>query len=165
MGYLPNAHILMAEKPELLEAFSQLASNIFQSQEIDLQTKQLIALASSISSGCKYCQAHTSHGADRAGVDVKKISEILNYTDSSYYTQKEKAVLDLAFAAGKTPNSSSQKHFDNLKKYYSKGQIIDIVSVISLFGYLNRWNDTLGTALEDVPDEFVEKQLKPLGWI
>ena len=165
MGYLPNAHILMAEKPELLEAFSQLASNIFQSQEIDLQTKQLIALASSISSGCKYCQAHTSHGADRAGVDVKKISEILNYTDSSYYTQKEKAVLDLAFAAGKTPNSSSQKHFDNLKKYYSKGQILDIVSVISLFGYLNRWNDTLGTALEDVPDEFVEKQLKPLGWI
>tara|TARA_B100001564_G_scaffold359008_1_gene379307 strand:+ start:982 stop:1572 length:591 start_codon:yes stop_codon:yes gene_type:complete len=165
MGYLPNAHILMAEKPELLAAFSQLASNIFQSKEIDLQTKQLIALASSISSGCKYCQAHTSHGADRAGVDVKKITEILNYSDSSYYTQKEKAVLDLAFAAGKTPNSSSQSHFDNLKKYYSKGQILDIVSVISLFGYLNRWNDTLGTALEDVPDEFVEKQLKPLGWI
>ena len=165
MGYLPNAHILMAERPELLDAFSQLASNIFQTQEIDLQTKQLIALASSISSGCKYCQAHTSHGADRAGVEVKKISEILNYKDSAYYTQKEKAVLDLAFAAGKTPNLSSQKHFDNLKKYYSKGQILDIVSVISLFGFLNRWNDTLGTALEDVPDEFVEKKLKPLGWI
>ena len=165
MGYLPNAHILMAERPELLEAFSQLASNIFQTQEIDLQTKQLIALASSISSGCKYCQAHTSHGADRAGVEVKKISEILNYKDSAYYTQKEKAVLDLAFAAGKTPNLSSQKHFDNLKKYYSKGQILDIVSVISLFGFLNRWNDTLDTALEDVPDEFVEKKLKPLGWI
>jgi uncharacterized peroxidase-related enzyme len=164
MGYLPNAHILMAEKPELLAAFSQLASNIFQSKEIDLQTKQLIALASSISSGCKYCQAHTSHGADRAGVDVKKITEILKYSESSYYTQKEKAVLDLAFAAGKTPNSSSQEHFDNLKKYYSKGQILEIVSVISLFGFLNRWNDTLGTALEDVPDKFIEKQLKPLGW-
>ena len=106
MGYLPNAHILMAEKPELLMAFSQLASTYFSSQEIDLQTKQLIALASSISSGCKYCQAHTSHGADRAGVDVKKISEILNYTDSDLLYEKEKAVLDLAFAAGKTPNEA-----------------------------------------------------------
>ena len=51
------------------------------------------------------------------------------------------------------------------KKYFSKKEIIDIVSVISLFGYLNRWNDTLGTVLEDIPEEFVEDNLKPLGWI
>ena len=46
-----------------------------------------------------------------------------------------------------------------------KRQIVDIVSVISLFGFLNRWNDTLGTALEDVPENFVNDKLKPLGWI
>ena len=50
------------------------------------------------------------------------------------------------------------------KKYFSDGQIIDIVSVISMFGFLNRWNDTLGTKLEDVPKDFVEEKLKPLGW-
>ena len=49
-------------------------------------------------------------------------------------------------------------------KYFSKKEIIDIVSVIALFGYLNRWNDTLGTVLEDVPENFVENKLKPLGW-
>jgi hypothetical protein len=38
------------------------------------------------------------------------------------------------------------------------------VAVIALFGFLNRWNDTLGTVLEDVPKEFVEKELQPLGW-
>ena len=59
---------------------------------------------------------------------------------------------------------STKKHFDNLKQYFSKKQIIDIVAVISLFGYLNRWNDTLGTELEDIPEDFIEKQLKPLGW-
>ena len=46
----------------------------------------------------------------------------------------------------------------------SDDQIIDIVSVISMFGFLNRWNDTLGTRLEDVPKSFVEEKLKPLGW-
>ena len=40
----------------------------------------------------------------------------------------------------------------------------DIVSVISMFGFLNRWNDTLGTKLEDVPKSFVDEKLKPLGW-
>jgi hypothetical protein len=33
-----------------------------------------------------------------------------------------------------------------------------------MFGFLNRWNDTLGTKLEDVPKDFVEEKLKPLGW-
>ena len=165
MGYLPNAHLLMAERPELLMNFSNLASTIFQAEGIDIQTKQLIALASSLSSGCKYCQAHTSHGAERAGVSANKISDILKYTESDLYDDKERALLDLAFAAGKTPNECNKNHFDQLKKYFSKKEIIDIVSVISLFGYLNRWNDTLGTVLEDIPEEFVEDNLKPLGWI
>ena len=165
MGYLPNAHLTMSERPELLKAFSGLAGAVFQSDGLDAGTKQLIALASSLSAGCKYCQAHTSHGAERAGIEETKIADILNYSESEQFSESEKAVLDLAFAAGKVPNSSNQKHFDNLIKYYSKKEIVDIVSVISLFGFLNRWNDTLGTALEDVPENFVNDKLKPLGWI
>ena len=164
MGYVPNAHLTMAEKPELLMAFSNLAMTIFQSEGIDMQTKQLIALASSLSSGCKYCQAHTSHGAERAGTNEQKIAEILNYAESDYYSDEERAVLDLAFASGRAPNISNATHFNELKKYFSDDQIIDIVSVISMFGFLNRWNDTFGTRLEDVPKDFVEEKLKPLGW-
>ena len=164
MGYVPNAHLTMAEKPELLLAFSNLAMTIFQSEEIDMQTKQLIALASSLSSGCKYCQAHTSHGAERAGTNEQKIAEILNYTESDYYSDEERAVLDLAFASGRARNDSNPEHFNELKKYFSDDKIIDIVSVISMFGFLNRWNDTFGTKLEDVPKDFVEEKLKPLGW-
>ena len=165
MGYLPNAHLTMSERPELLKAFSGLAGAVFQSDGLDAGTKQLIALASSLSAGCKYCQAHTSHGAERAGIEEKKIADILNYSESEQFSESEKAVLDLAFAAGKVPNNSNQKHFDKLIKYYSKKEIVDIVSVISLFRFLNRWNDTLGTALEDVPENFVNDKLKPLGWI
>jgi len=164
MGYVPNAHLAMAERPELLTAFSSLAMTVFQSEGIDMQTKQLIALASSLSSGCKYCQAHTSHGAERAGTKEEKITEILNYSESDHYSDEERAVLDLAFASGRAPNESNAAHFNELKKYFSDDQIIDIVSVISMFGFLNRWNDTLGTKLEDVPKDFVEEKLKPLGW-
>jgi len=94
----------------------------------------------------------------------EKIAEILNYAESDYYSDEERAVLDLAFASGRAPNISNAAHFNELKKYFSDDQIIDIVSVISMFGFLNRWNDTLGTKLEDVPRDFVEEKLKPLGW-
>ena len=77
MGYLPNSYLLMADKPELLEAFAKMSAAVFNTVSLDMQSKQLIALASSLSSGCKYCQSHTSHGAERAGVTNEKISDIL----------------------------------------------------------------------------------------
>lgn len=156
MGYVPNSSLLMAENPDLFKSFSNLASVIFMSKNIEPDLIQLIALASSISSGCKYCQSHTSHGANKAGVDPKKILEILNYENSDLYSQYEKAVLNLSFAAGENPNSSSKEHFDELKKYFSKKAVIDIVAVISLFGFLNRWNDTLGSEIEEVPNSFMQ---------
>ena len=98
------------------------------------------------------------HGADDS-IELKDIK-----SEGYINDDKEKAILDLSFAAGKTPNQSAQRHFDNLHKHFSKKEITDIVSVIALFGFLNRWNDTMGTVLEDVPENFVENQLKPLGW-
>ena len=164
MGYLPNSYLLMAENPILLNAFSGLTNAVFASDEIDNQTKQLIALASSLSSGCKYCQSHTSHGAERAGVPVEKISEILDYENSIHFSEKEKSFLSLAFASGKIPNQANKNHFDSLRKFFNPAQITMIVSVISLFGFLNRWNDTFGTEIEKLPGDFVENELIPLGW-
>tara|TARA_B100000886_G_scaffold113311_1_gene76185 strand:- start:1 stop:576 length:576 start_codon:yes stop_codon:yes gene_type:complete len=164
MGYLPNSYLLMADKPELLEAFAKMSAAVFNSVSLDTQSKQLIALASSLSSGCKYCQSHTSHGAERAGVVNDKIADILNYQNSEHYDAKEVALLDLAFASGEVPNGATKTHFDNLKKYYSKQQIIDMVSVISFFGFLNRWNDTFGTEIESVPAQYIDEILKPKNW-
>ena len=164
MGYLPNSYLLMADKPELLEAFAKMSAAVFNTVSLDVQSKQLIALASSLSSGCKYCQSHTSHGAERAGVDNDKIADILNYQNSEHYDAKEVALLDLAFASGEVPNGAKKTHFDNLKKYYSKQQIIDMVSVIAFFGFLNRWNDTFGTEIEAVPAKYIDEVLKPKNW-
>ena len=164
MGYLPNSYLLMADKPELLEAFAKMSAAVFNTVSLDVQSKQLIALASSLSSGCKYCQSHTSHGAERAGVANDKIADILNYQKSEHYDAKEVALLDLAFASGEVPNGATKTHFDNLKKYYSKQQIVDMVSVIAFFGFLNRWNDTFGTEIEAVPARYIDEVLKPKNW-
>ena len=97
-------------------------------------------------------------------MNPEKIAEILKYKESNHFSLSERAALDLAFSAGVTPNASKKEHFVELQEHFSDEAIIDIVAVIALFGFLNRWNDTLGSKLEDVPKEFVEKELKPLGW-
>jgi uncharacterized peroxidase-related enzyme len=164
MGYLPNAYLLMADKPDLMHAFAKMSASVFKDDILDIQSKQLIALASSLSAGCKYCQSHTSHGAERAGVPNEKIANILNYKTSSHYEPSEVALLDLAFASGEVPNKANKAHFDQLKEFYSKEQILEVVAVISFFGFLNRWNDTFGTEIEAVPANYLQNELKPANW-
>ena len=164
MGYLPNAYLLMADKPDLMLAFAKMSASVFSADVLDIPSKQLIALASSLSAGCKYCQSHTSHGAERAGVPNEKIAEILNYRTSEYYEAKEVALLDLAFASGEVPNKATKAHFEKLKEFYSKEQILEVVAVISFFGFLNRWNDTFGTVIEEIPANYLSEKLKPKNW-
>jgi alkylhydroperoxidase family enzyme len=96
--------------------------------------------------------------------DTEKIADILKYSTSEKYSEKERAVLDLAFLSGQSPNGAKKENFDKLLEFFSKDQILEIVSVIAAFGFLNRWNDTLGTVMEDEPKNFVTNELVPKGW-
>jgi hypothetical protein len=57
----------------------------------------------------------------------------------------------LARDAAAVPNAATQAHFAELAEHFSEDEIVDIVAVISLFGFLNRWNDTMATELEELP--------------
>ena len=38
---------------------------------------------------------------------------------------------------------------ERLYKHWDEGEIVEMLGVISLFGYLNRWNDSMGTTMEE----------------
>jgi len=54
--------------------------------------------------------------------------------------------------------------FGFLCSTWTENQIVEIVATIALFGFLNRWNDTMATPLEEEPIGVAEKFLAPHGW-
>lgn len=92
---------------------------------------------------------HTSHKASDSGLDQEKIKNVFNYQQCDLFTEREKAAIEIAISGGSVPNSTTLEHFEKLKKFFSPKEIIDIVSVIALFGFLNRWNDTFKTPIEE----------------
>jgi hypothetical protein len=54
--------------------------------------------------------------------------------------------------------------FAELNRHYTDAQIVDIVTVIALFGFLNRFNDTMATELEASPIEAGKRYLSERGW-
>ncbi len=164
MGFVPNSMLTMARKPEILRSFAALAGSVLGPGRLERELKQLVAFVTSNAAGCRYCQAHTSHSAERAGASEEKIQAAFDYETSPLFSEPERAALRLAHAAGLVPNQATDAHFEALREHYDDEEIVEIVAVISLFGWLNRWNDTLATTLEEKPVAFATDVLATHGW-
>jgi uncharacterized peroxidase-related enzyme len=164
LGFVPNSMLTMARVPGLLESFGALGATVLGNDLIPRGLKQMIALMASAGAGCRYCQAHTGHGAERVGVPAEKLEAIWEFETNAAFDEAERAALRLAFRAGQTPNATTDADFGALQEHYDEQQITAIVAVIALFGYLNRWNDTMATALESSPLAFGSTRLSGAGW-
>jgi uncharacterized peroxidase-related enzyme len=165
LGFVPNSILIMQRVPKLARAFAQLTAAIWDRDgKVDRGLKRLIAHVASRTAGCQYCMAHTAGGALHFGVDDRKVAAVWDYQVSPLYSAAERAALDLAVAASAVPNAATDEMFLELRKHWTEEQIVEIVGVIAVFGFLNRWNDTLATPLEEEPIEVGEKYLAAHGW-
>jgi uncharacterized peroxidase-related enzyme len=148
-GYIPNSYLILAHRPSILKAFMDLSKAVIRDEgTLDRGFRFLVAYVSSRTAGCQFCQAHNIQSAARWGVPDEKLHAIWEYETSPLFTEGERAAFDLARAASVVPNCATDEIFDRLKKHYTRPQIVEIMSVISLFGWLNRFNDTLRTDLD-----------------
>ena len=150
LGFCPNSIKTMFIRPQIAYAFINLNKAVMENKgKVSSKLKRLIGFITSMVSGCKYCQAHTIRAADRYGASKSQIEEVWNFRDSNNFSDKEKVALEFALLASSVPNQVNKKISEELKKYWNDGEIVEILGVISLFGFLNRWNDSMGTPIED----------------
>lgn len=158
LSFVPNSLYTMARRPEILRAFSELITQIWNTGTLPTYLKPLIGIVASVSAGCRYCQAHEAIDARERGVDDAKIAEIWNFERSERYTDAERDALRFARDAALVPNEITPAHFEALRRHWDDGEIVEMLAVIGLFGFLNRWNDTMATDLEDLPLGFAAER-------
>lgn len=165
LGFVPNSVLIMQRRPKLVQALAQLAAAVWDpTSTVDLGFKRLVAHVASRAHGCQYCLAHTAGAAMRLGVDAAKLDAIWEYASSPLYSEAERVALDFALAAGSVPNAVDDALFAQMRKHWSDDDIVEITGVISLFGFMNRWNDTMATPLEEEPAEVGAAHLASHGW-
>lgn len=165
LGFTPNSVLTMQRKPRLVRAFAQLNGAVMDPEgEVDLGFRRLIGHVVSKVSGCLYCQAHTLLGAKNFGVSDAKLADVWIYATSPHYSERERIALDFALAAASQPNAVDDALFDQLRKHWSEGEIVELLGVVAMFAFLNRWNDTMATPLEAAPNEVAKEALGAHGW-
>lgn len=165
LGFCPNSVLTMQRRPAIAKAFIQLNKAVMANEgRVTSDLKRLIGYLTSLSAGCQYCQAHTIRAAERYGAAEEKLQNIWAFRTHPAFSEAERAALEFAIAASTIPNSVDAHIATELRRHWDEGEIVEILGVIALFGYLNRWNDSMGTQLEGPAAESGQQYLAKSGW-
>ena len=165
LGFCPNSVLTMQRRPAIAKAFIQLNMAVMENKgRVTSGLKRLIAYMSSHATGCRYCQAHTIRAAERYGEEAVKMENIWEFRTHESFTDAERAAIELSLAASAVPNAVDEEIQAEMKKHWDEGEIVEIMGVIALFGYLNRWNDSMATTLEEGAEASGQQWLSVDGW-
>jgi len=164
LGFTPNSLFTMMHRPRIAKAFLEMNQAVMENKgRVTSALKRQLAYISSMTTGCRYCEAHAIRAAVRYGSEEDKLANIWSYKTYPAFSDAERAVFDLAIAASSVPNAVNDEVSENMRKHWTDGEIVEILGVIALFGYLNRWNDSMGTQLEDPAAKDGENYLSKQG--
>lgn len=165
LGFCPNSVLTMQRRPAISRAFINLNKAVMTNEgRVTSALKRMIAWVSSNATGCRYCQAHAIRAAERYGAKQEQLDHLWEYKTHRAFSDAERAALDFSLAASVIPNAVDQTIKEKLYQYWNEDEIVEMLGVISLFGYLNRWNDTMGTTLEEDAIESGNKYLGKYGF-
>jgi uncharacterized peroxidase-related enzyme len=165
LGFCPNSVKTMYHRPAIAYAFIELNKAVMENKgRVTSALKRLIGYISSNVAGCRYCQAHTIRAAERYGAEEEKMYNIWEFKTHPAFSEAERVALEFAFASSTIPNTVDDTIANNLRMHWNEGEIVEILGVIALFGYLNRWNDSMGTELETEAIDSGNTYLKHKAW-
>ena len=149
LGFCPNSVLTMQRRPDISKAFINLNKAVMANQgRVTSALKRMIAWVSSNATGCRYCQAHAIRAAERYGAEKEQLDNIWEYRTHPAFSDAERAALDFSLAASSVPNAVDETIKERLYEHWNEGEIVEMLGVIALFGYLNRWNDSMATTME-----------------
>jgi alkylhydroperoxidase family enzyme len=134
---IPEWVKVMAHRPEILKEFFELFRIVMGPGKIEGLLKWKIAYTVSDTLKCPFCVDVTIKMMKTLGATEKEIEEM-----KKSGIEKEKYLLDMVKEVTKEAQVCNQELFSKLKDNFSEEQIVEIVSIIGLFNYINRFNNT-----------------------
>lgn len=144
-GKVPEWVKVMAHRPQILKKFVELFGAIMGEGEIESYLKWKIAYTISGQLKCAFCVDVTTKMLKKLGANDEMIQKI---KERKNLPEKEKDILELVRDVTDNAHVDNPDIFERLRKRLTEPQIVEVVSVIGLFNYINRFNNTLGVLPE-----------------
>lgn len=146
-GAVPNWARIMANRPEVLESFSTLLSVTMGPGLVEQDNKWKCAYIVSKINKCEYCVGVVEGMLKQLGVGEENIADIAS-DEKTMLNDDEKAAVAYAEVVTRDAVEVPEEIYTSLKEYYNDAQLVELTAAISLFNYINRFNDALGVLPE-----------------
>lgn len=151
-GQLAEVHKVQSLRPESIVKHMDLYLEImFSKSELSRAEREMMAVITSVSNHCHYCQIHHSEALLHYWKDADKVIRLRsNYKEISL-TEKELLLCEFAESLTKNPHSfKNPEHIEKLKNQgFSDNAILDATLVVAYFNFVNRIVLSLGVGLEE----------------
>lgn len=150
-GQLAEIHKIQSLRPESIVKHIDLYMEImFSKSELSRAEREMMAVVTSVSNNCHYCQIHHSQALNSYWKDEERLIRLRsNYFDANL---SEKELLLCQFAENLTIKPDDFKEPEYIYKLKENGlsdaAILDATLVIAYFNFVNRIVLGLGVSLE-----------------
>ena len=142
-GKVPKWMAVMANCPDILMGFFSLFKAVMDDTPVDKKLKWKVAFKISEINKCKFCVSVSKMKLKQFGFSDKQVDNLKEGTNS-----REKTALEFAEASSCHAYNIDEKLIAKMKKHFTDKEIVELTSVVGLFNFINRFNDTLNVLPE-----------------
>jgi uncharacterized peroxidase-related enzyme len=142
-GNVPNMFRVMAHRPEIFSTMQAHFAAVLNTGTVSTKLKELIIVRTSQVNDTPYCLASHTILAKGLGWSDDQLAHLSEWQSRSDFTHAEKAALRLAETVTRDARAVSDEQFEELRAFYSEGEIVELLCAIGLFNYFNRFNNAL----------------------
>jgi len=142
-GKVPRMFQAAGHRPEIMQTMIEHFRAVMEAGTVSLRLKELAVTYVSELNGCKYCYEPHAEAAKKQGCSAEQIESLENFETSAAFSPEEKIILRLARQMTLDSNAIDDAQWQELKSHFDDGQIVELLAVIALFNYFNRFNNAL----------------------
>jgi alkylhydroperoxidase family enzyme len=102
--------------------------------------------------GCSWCTDFGYYEGMQQGIDPHKVRHVGSFRDSDVYDDTERAVLEYAVAATASPVVLNDQVIEDLHRYLSEPEIVELAAWVALENFRSRFNAGLGLKSQGFSD-------------
>ncbi len=137
---------VLATRPDIMEMTNKMVKTLLLSQtELDIKTKEYIAIVVSLENGCTRCVGEHERIAKMLGITEAEIDQLKEGFEKAALEDAVIKLLRFCVKSSKESYKVMQEDFDLLREAgYSDSQLLETVTIVAYFNYINTMSNAMG---------------------
>ena len=164
-GNVPYFFRTLAHRPEIFRTATAHMQAVLNTGTLPTRLKELVVVRASQINGTAYCLASHTAISLRLGTTQEQIEALKDWRKSALFSDAEKQALHLAEAMTMHSLEYTDEEMAKLRRFYSEGEVVELMAAIGLFNYFNRFNNLLHMEPTQpaTPEEMAEAGVAPVN--